>query len=90
MTPIQTFVLGRLREQGPMRSLDFASARANEMGGGHREWAMRVLRRLEGKGLVRDTKSGRPTLFEITPEGRESIAGLPAVPETMTVGWSDT
>lgn len=79
-TNIQGFVLGRLRDQGPMNSADFAEARRGEFDNGAREWAIGALRKLQEQGFAQSQKQGRSLVFSITDAGLAAIADLPNTP----------
>ncbi len=77
LTHIQAFVLGRLRDAGPMTSADFAGSRKVRSGD---EWAKPVLNTLEARGLITFGRQGRRTLSTITDTGFELIRDLPPTP----------
>lgn len=79
LSHLQVFVLGHVRDNGPLTSADFSNARRGELPNGS-EWAMNVLRALERHGLVFSAKCGNRTHFTITPSGRAEIADLGLVP----------
>lgn len=81
LTHVRAFVLGRLRDRGPMASADFAEARRGEISGGS-EWALPVLRTLERMGLA-SPGAGRPRIYTITEAGRAEIAALPGTPRRL-------
>lgn len=81
LTHVRAFVLGRLRDHGPMASVDFADARRGEMSG-RSEWALPILRALERLGLA-SSGAGRPRIHTITKAGRAEIAALPETPRRM-------
>lgn len=83
LTLIQAFVLGRLRDAGPMRGKDFAEARRGEMGNGGSEWAKPILNKLRDLGYATSVKGGRSETFSITPAGLAAIADMPLTPARL-------
>lgn len=83
LTHIQGFVLGRLRDAGPMSSNDFREARRGELDNGSTEWAKPVLNTLRDRGYATAEKSGRSQVFTITEAGRDAISDMGETPARL-------
>lgn len=83
LTLIQGFVLGRLRDAGPMSSNDFREARRGELDNGSTEWAKPVLNSLRDRGYATSEKAGRSQVFTITPAGHDAIVDMPPTPARL-------